>query len=400
MKKHYVKLTAILTIMTTMLSGCAGCAGCNGNDMPATPTPAPTVTIAPTEKPVEITPTEIPNTPTPLPTPTLIPTPTPEPTNTPIPIITVAPEAKLLDSVKMGDNVWYDLYDDNTLVVRGTGATWSFSSYEDYYDNYLNKYSFWKSEVLVIEEGITEIGDYALGILSYVEEVYIPSTLKKIGKKGFTNAGYAFSMDTDELTKWNGLDLSKVEVKEDSFTYCSGIKELAHSEDLIITPSPTPAPPTPTPTPLPDPNHPRKFATKKMGDNVTFEFWDNGYLYVKGTGATYDKDWMWEGFPGEAYRNTHTVIVEEGITRLGDNICKLLTNVSYCKLPKTFESIGDCPFGSSTEPIRVECYYEGKKVTVIIPTEPEWLSIREFDEVLREPDFYCGNYGCEIIFHE
>ena len=50
-------------------------------------------------------------------------------------------------------------------------------------------------------------------------------------------------------------------------------------------------------------------SSKKMGDNVTFEFWDNGYLYIKGTGPTYDYDWDFILVEGKQYSTIHNVIV-------------------------------------------------------------------------------------------
>lgn len=394
MRKHHIQLTALLTIITTMLSGCAGCAGCNGNDMLATPTPAITATVAPTEKPVEITPAEVPATPTAVPTPTLEPIATPEPTSTPVPTVAVAPEAKLLDSIKMGDNVWYDFYDDGTLVVRGTGKTRDVDAEfqtvyepqhtilvqinEEEYNNAVLKYAP-QIIAVVVEEGVEELGAWSLSGFFFTEKVFLPASLKVLGAS-------ALFKTIDENVEIAGL---RTEMSFGKYslgsTYANVTPEFA---EYTEAPAPNPLP---TATPLPDPNKPKKYATKQMGDNVTFEFWDNGYLYVKGTGATWDKNYVtFLDFRNEPYCNTHTVIVEEGITYLGDYVFNEMNNVSYYRLPKSLTSISNSTAGRNGNGTTViEGYYNGKPVTLKIAGTG---NPGQFYDKVERIDFYEENY--------
>ena len=394
MRKHYIKLTALLTSMTIMLSGCAGCAGCNGNDTPGTPTPAITVTTAPTKEPVQPTPTETPVAVTTAPTPTVEPTATPEPTNTPMPTLTMAvsEDATLLDSVKMGDDVRYDFYDDGTLVVRGTGKAKDFKGAIEMH-TYLKeqcsleqKSAFFGASTIVIDEGIVGIGKFALGNFVDATKIVFSSTLERLDE----NALYAMGYNSGRMEYIN-LDTDKVNIASTAFAYCGSPEKIPNSEKYTVTPTPTQAP---TATPLPDPNKPRKYATKQMGANVTFEFWDNGYLYVKGTGATWDKEWNFCEFRNEPYCNTHSVVVEEGITRLGTGVFNFLGNVRYYEFPNSLKEVENGGVIVTTDKVTIKGFYKEK--SIIIKTVGGFDSQTYFT-VLEDVD-KAINDGYEISF--
>lgn len=382
MKRNIIKMLALMAVFATTMTACAGCKGCNGSEKQTGTTPTVTTepTVAPTTAPTatpepeasvtpDILPTPIPTPtaiPTPEPTATPEPTPTPEPapTATPTPVITVDKNAKLLDSVKMGDNVFYDFYDDGTLVVRGKGATRDVKNGfniqvdkvsldkkdADYKDNIFDKAP--DVSFIVIEEGITEIGDWSLSGFFYTEKIEFPQSLKKVGYA-------AFFITMDEAVECYGL---RSDMEFEEYALGCAFKNMPSEFAPYAT---TPAPlPRPTATPLPNPDKPRMLSSKKMGDNVTFEFWDNGYLYVKGTGATYDYDWDFVLVRGEQYSTIHNVIVEEGITYLGDFVFHSndMDELTYFKLPKTLTGVGNIAGGGIG--ITIEGYYEGKAVTI------------------------------------
>lgn len=387
MKKNLIKMLALMAVFATTMTACAGCKGCNGSDKQTDSTP--TVTTVPTTAPTAV-PTEEPTVtpepeasitpdilPTPIPTPTAIPTPEPTPTPTPIPaptatptpVITVDKNAKLLDSVKMGDNVFYDFYDDGTLVVRGTGATRAipckFSTiYEPrHFVNVVVENAEYKNMTqeymsvsnIVIEEGITELADWSLTGFFCVEKISFPSTLKKIGYAALFNT-------VNDYTTCIGL---RTDMEIGQFALANNLTPVTDigKEYALYATAPTPLP-KPTATPVPDPNKPRMFESKKMGDNVTFEFWDNGYLYVKGTGATYDYGWDFLVARGEQYAKIHNVIVEEGITYLGDHVFQSddMAELTYWSLPKSLVRTGNTWGGGNG--VTFDCYVEGKPVTV------------------------------------
>ena len=402
MKKHHIERIVLFVSLITILGGCAGCAGCAGNEIPSTPTPAITATVAPTEKPVKISPTEVPATPIAVPDPTLEPTATPASTCTPVPTVVVAPEAKLIDSIKMGDNVWYDFYDGGTLVVRGTGKTRDVDAEfktvyepqhtilvqinEDEYNNVILKYTP-KVIAIVVEEGVEELGAWSLSGFFFTEKVFLPTSLKVLGAS-------ALFKTIDENVEIAGL---RTEMSFGKYSLGSTFANVT-PEFAECTEAPIPKP-LPTATPLPDPDKPKKYATKQMGDNVNFEFWDNGYLYVKGTGATWDKNYVtFLDFRTEPYCNTHTVIIEDGITYLGTSIFNELNKVSYYSLPKTLTTISSNTGGySGNEKTIIEGFYDGKAVTLKIEgtgNPGQFYSIIENAKLYEE--YYPGMF--EVIF--
>ena len=418
MKRNIIKMLALMAVFATTMTACAGCKGCNGSEKQTGTTPTVTTepTVAPTTAPTatpepeasvtpDILPTPIPTPtaiPTPEPTATPEPTPTPEPapTTTPTPVITVDENAKLLDSVKMGDNVFYDFYDDGTLVVRGKGATKAIPcKFSTIYEprHFVNvvvedaEYKELTSEYLtvssiVIEEGITEISDWSLNGFFCVERISFPSTLKKIGYAALFNT-------VNDYTECIGL---RTDMEIGKFALANNLTPVTDvaKEFIPYATAPTPLP-KPTATPLPNPDKPRMLSSKKMGDNVTFEFWDNGYLYVKGTGATYDYDWDFVLVRGEQYSTIHNVIVEEGITYLGEGVFQSddLGKLTYFSFPKTLTSVGYNTGGGGRD-ITMEGYYEGKAVTVQSsgPGGPS-----SFFDVFEDTDWYLAK-GWEITF--
>ena len=281
---------------------------------------APTETLAPTGTPM---PTE-----TPEPTGTSIPTEAPEPPATPTPLL--LPEGSLLREEKTGETVWTRMYGQTdwvpgrTLIVSGTGTLEMGEIYEEYRNGIYScrpKGSFELEDLLeryylvstiIIEEGVTTISKGAFSeFYINLEKVVFPSTLEKIERGAFYKAG------VEGTTQWIGLPAG-VEIEKDAFKDAKNIPEEYYA--LL----------TPTPTPLPDADQPRLCHAVPMGDSIVFEFWDNGYLYVKGSGATRDEeplfDWTSflreDGFPlTDEYLDTlQYLVVDEGVTRLGNYV--------------------------------------------------------------------------------
>lgn len=405
MKKNLIKMLALMAVFATTMTACAGCKGCNGSDKQTDSTPTVTTvpttapTAVPTEEPTvtpepeasitpDILPTPIPTptaTPTPEPTPT--PTPIPAPTATPTPVITVDKNAKLLESVKMGDNVFYDLYDDGKLVVRGTGKT------KDLDNIYTLEFTLEQLgidadniDTIIIEEGITELGANSLASFYHATKVVFPKSLKKIGGLALWSVGYSA-----EGIDYISLDTDKVEIEATAFLGCGNPEKIKDAEKYTAMPTPTPKP---TATPVPNPNKPRMFESKKMGDNVTFEFWDNGYLYVKGTGATYDYGWDFLVARGEQYAKIHNVIVEEGITYLGNFVFNSfdMDELTYFEFPKSLTGAGNTAGGGKG--VTFNGYHEGKAVTVKTPGA---AGPRSFFKALADMDKALAE-GYEITF--
>lgn len=90
-----------------------------------------------------------------------------------------------------GDNVTWTLYDDGELVISGNGAM------KDYEYKFYSSTAPWYSKnvtAVIIEEGITSIGNYSFYCNSYgygltnIVNISIPSTVKIIGVSAFHNS--------------------------------------------------------------------------------------------------------------------------------------------------------------------------------------------------------------------
>lgn len=83
----------------------------------------------------------------------------------------------ILDSGTCGDNISWDFNSDGTLTVRGTGAM-------DDYSHYI--YSPFPQDItsLIIEDGITKIGDWAF-CGKQIQSISLPDSLLEIGYNAF-----------------------------------------------------------------------------------------------------------------------------------------------------------------------------------------------------------------------
>ena len=179
----------------------------------------------------------------------------------------------------------------NVLTISGTGAIDDYSEKEIPWIIYKDKL-----KSVVINEGITEIGDKAFYGLK-IGKVQLPSTLKKIGASAFANT----YLTTLQLP--NGLE----EIGEDAFYWCYKLFSIS----------------------IPD-------SVTTIGSDAFYYCKKAGSLKISANVTTLENGTF-------RYVSAKEVTIPEGVTTIGDQ-CFESAGVTTLNLPSTLESIGEDAF--------------------------------------------------------
>lgn len=88
---------------------------------------------------------------------------------------------EIVDYGQCGDNAYWTLDDDGTLIISGEGDMWNYN-----WDNVSPFYSSYTKRI-IIENGITSIGDYAFWDLLRLTSIKIPNSVTRIGVSAFND---------------------------------------------------------------------------------------------------------------------------------------------------------------------------------------------------------------------
>ena len=129
--------------------------------------------------------------------------------------------AEIVDSGTCGENVYYTIDEDGVLIISGNGDIDDYRYYgAGEWENYRPWTTNWHTQkpniqTIIIENGVTHIGDYAFFELNYVQSITIPESVTSIGSHAFENCS-----NLNEL-------LIPAGVTEIGDAFCAGCNALA-----------------------------------------------------------------------------------------------------------------------------------------------------------------------------
>lgn len=236
-----------------------------------------------------------------------------------------------------GKTASYKLDADGTLTISGTGVMYNYNSskaapWKEYRSNITN---------VVIEDGVTGIGEQAFYSCKQIEDVSLPDTLENIGKNALfgcsslTEISIPEAVSTIGSMAFKGTNVEKVYYAGDEETFES-ISIGSNNDEL-------------TNALIEYGREEEKDIEGACGKNVSYKLSSDGTMTISGTGVIYNYNSS-KAAPWKEYKSNITcVIIEEGVTGIGEQAfygCKQIEEIS---LPNTLESIGkNALFGCSS----------------------------------------------------
>ncbi|MBO4914358.1 MAG: leucine-rich repeat domain-containing protein [Oscillospiraceae bacterium] len=217
-----------------------------------------------------------------------------------------APSAYAVSSGTCGEQVTWTLSDNGELVISGSGAMYEYSFSSHGRSPFYGKQNI---KSVKIYFGVTSISDVAFGNCENLVRIDIPTSVGYIGQNAFfscVNLKDVYYEGQEE--DWNAIT---GEGKND-FPTCTEIHFAAALK-----------------------------SAGKCGEDVTWQLFEDGTLVLGGTGDTWDyKTTVGERSP--FYNNSFikSVIVENGVTRIGKAMFHWCSKLTSLTLP---ESLRDVP---------------------------------------------------------
>lgn len=229
-----------------------------------------------------------------------------------------------------GKNIEFTITKAGELTLSGEGATYSYTSAKlspwTEYNGFIKK--------IKVEEGITKLGPQLFRNCNGVQEVSLPIGLTVIDQRAFAGCssltsvtlpstierlgGYVFNGTALQNVYLDGVLLENVEVGEGNTSWLSKIVEIENEvkEAAVIMQG-------------------------MCGNNVSYVLTDDGVLKLKGTGATF-KYTSTKTAPWYDLRTkVETVVIEEGIETLGDQLFRKCSNLKQVELPNGLRVISN-----------------------------------------------------------
>ena len=248
-------------------------------------------------------------------------------------LVDTAYAAETVRSGACGDNVTWKLTSDGTLTISGTGKMADFEWNGAPWDSVRLQI-----KSVVIERGVTSIGEYAFCNCSSLTSVTIPDGLTSIGNRAFEHCARLTSVT---------IPNSVTRIGEYAFYDCTSLTDIYYGgygidwlEALCYD-----SVPDETTVHFKD----DLYGEGTCGDNVTWRLSDDGTLTISGTGKMKDYNDYNNCAPWDSVRSQiKSVVIERGVTSIGDYAfyyCDIMTSVT---IPNSVTSIGTFALNNCT----------------------------------------------------
>ena len=267
-----------------------------------------------------------------------------------------------------GENLTWTLTPDGVLTISGTGAM------TDYYNSGATPWHSVCSQIksVIIEDGVTRIGNYAFSYCDALAGVTIPDSVTTIGDQAFKDCKALTSMAIpSSVTMIGDWAFDGCGALTDIYYGGYGIDWLSASGNYCGIPSGTTV------------HFKSGYGKGSCGDNVSWVLPLDGTLTISGTGAMEDYDI--DNAPWYSFRSqVKSVIFGEGVTRIGISAfknCDVLTSVT---IPNGVSSIGEYAFSDCSS-----------LTSVTIPGSVTKIGHGVFDGCKALTDIYYDGYGLD-----
>ena len=217
------------------------------------------------------------------------------------------------------DNLTWTLTADGTMTISGKGAM-----KEDYNTYYSPAYDNENIKKVVIEDGVTSIGEYAFSGCRSLTDITIPGSVTSIGEGAFRNCigltSISIPKSVTSIGNFAFYGCGKLTVYlENGSTLTSG--------QLGVDAS--------------------KIRTYWNEGNLTWTLTADGTMTISGTGTM--KDYYNENSPATQKKdNVKKVVIEEDVTSIGIYAFSGCISLTDITIPGSVTSIGDSAFQNTT----------------------------------------------------